>query len=185
MAPTEPRAVATVRSERGFTLIDLLFVMGMIAVLSALAIPGLTRARGAAQSTSAVTSMRTINSAQLSFAISCGFGFYAPDLPALGIPPPASTAPYLSDDLTSGVTVMRSGYIFELLGTPAAMAPPSCNGLGAGQTAANYKVAADPVDPLIQRFYGTNANGVVYWHTASLFAPMPEFGLPPVGQPVE
>ena len=60
--------------ECGFTLIDMLFVIALIGLLSTLAIPGLMRARGAAQSASALGSMKVINSAQLSFAITCGVG---------------------------------------------------------------------------------------------------------------
>ena len=71
---------ACARGESGFTLIDMLFVIALIGLLSTLAIPGLMRARGAAQSASALGSMKVVNSAQLSFAITCGLGFYSPDL---------------------------------------------------------------------------------------------------------
>ena len=64
--------VSSLKSESGFTLIDLLFVCSIIGLLSTLAIPGLMRARGVAQSASAVGTMRVINSAQLSFAVTCG-----------------------------------------------------------------------------------------------------------------
>ena len=60
------------RSESGFTLIDMLFVIAIMGLLSTLAIPGLMRARGAAQSASALGTVRVVNSAQLSFAITCG-----------------------------------------------------------------------------------------------------------------
>ena len=50
------------------------------------------RARGAAQSSSAVGTMRVINSAQLSYAITCGFGFYSPDFQTLAKLPPGRWA---------------------------------------------------------------------------------------------
>jgi type II secretory pathway pseudopilin PulG len=186
MALTEPRAVARDRSEGGFTLIDLLFVLGLIALLSSLAVPGLTRARGAAQASSALASLRTINSGQLSYAISCGLGFYAPDLPTLGVPPPGSTVAFLSADLTGAATVLRSGFHFQMSGTPQAGAPASCNGVGVGQGAPAYKVAADPVDPANTRFFGTNATGMLYEnYGASLWAQMPESQPPPIGEPIK
>ena len=72
---------ARVENQKGFTLIDMLFVIALVGVLSTLAIPGLMRARGAAQSSSALGTIRVVNSAQLSFAITCGLGFYSPEFP--------------------------------------------------------------------------------------------------------
>ena len=86
----------SLRNQRGFTLIDILFVVGLIGVLCSMAIPGLTRARGAAQASSALGTLRVINSAQLSFAITCGLGFYSPDLQTLGVRPPSATDAFLS-----------------------------------------------------------------------------------------
>ncbi|HSC27438.1 MAG TPA: hypothetical protein VLD67_09200, partial [Vicinamibacterales bacterium] len=133
-----------VRSEAGFTLIDMLFVVALIALLSTLAIPGLMRARGYAQSGSALGTIRVVNSAQLSYAISCGLGFYSPDFPTLGVPPPGTMEGYLPPELSSGATFIRSGYNFSLAGTPAAGAPATCNGLPAGQSAPGYAMVADP-----------------------------------------
>ena len=76
------------KNEAGFTLIDMLFVVALIGLLATLAIPGLMRARGAAQSASALGTLRVVNSAQLSYAITCGLGFYSPDLPTLANKPP-------------------------------------------------------------------------------------------------
>lgn len=181
MALSEPRAVARLRSERGFTLIDLIFVIGMIALLSTLAVPGLMRAKGAAQSSSALASLRVINSAELSYAISCGLGFYAPSLPPLGVAPPASSTPFLTAELAAAATVNRSGYQFRLLGTGLAGAPASCNGVAAGQGSPGYKVAADPLEASNTKFFASNSGGLLYQHNVSMFATIPEAGPSPVG----
>jgi type IV pilus assembly protein PilA len=186
-----PKSVNRIRmirrsNQRGFTLIDMLFVIALIGLLSSLAIPFLSRARGKAQSTAALGALRVINSAQLSFALTCGLGFYAPDLPALGTPPPSSTAGFLPGEMTTGVTVMKSGYSFGLAATPLGGAPASCNGVAAGLTSVGYVAVGDPLDPtLTPLYFATNAEGVLYAHTASLNGVMPESGPPPVGEPIK
>lgn len=174
------------RGQGGFTLIDLLFVIAIIGLLSVLALPGILRARGAAQASSALGTMRAINSGQLSFAITCGSGFYAPDLPTLGVRPPASSDAFLPDGLTSGATIIRHGYTFTVLGTPLVGAPPTCNGLGPGQAAPGYAILGDPITTAAtSRFFGTNADGILYEHTATLGGIMPESGVPAAGTPVK
>ena len=44
-----------------------------------------------------------------------------------------------------------------------------------------FAAAADPVEPTNPRFFATNANNVIYEHTATLLGIMPEAGDPPVG----
>lgn len=172
--------------QRGFTLIDMLFVIAIIGVLSVMALPGIMRARGAAQATSALGSMRAINSGQLSYAITCGLGFYAPDLPTMGVRPPGASSAFLPEGLTHAATVFRHGYSFTVLGTPLAGAPPTCNGLGTGQSAPGYAVLADPIDTAAtHRFLATNAEGILYEHTATFNGLMPESGAPAVGAPIK
>ena len=179
------RRATTRNREAGFTLIDLLFVVSLIGLIMTLAIPGLMRARGAAQVSSAIGTMRAINSAQLSYAITCGLGFYSPDLPTLGVKPPSSEA-FLGPEMTSGPTVIKTGYNFSLAGTALPGAPATCNGLGAGAAAPGYAAVADSLDPVANsRFLGTNSDGVIYEHTASLAATMPENGPPPTGSPLK
>lgn len=176
----------SLRGEAGFTLIDMLFVVALIGLLASMAIPGLMKARGAAQATSAIGTLRVVNSAELSFAITCGLGFYSPDLPTLGIPPAGSVEPFLADEMTAGFTFIKSGYNFSLAGTPLPGAPGSCNGLGVGQAAPGYAAVADPLDPGgSPRYFGTNSDGVTYQHTATLSLTMPESGSPPAGVAIQ
>lgn len=171
--------------QRGFTLLDLLFVIALIGVLCVMAIPGIMRARGAAQAASAIGTMRAINSGELTFAITCGLGFYAPDLPTLGVRPPAASDAFLPDVLTSAATVVKHGYTFSVVATPLAGSPASCNGLAAGQASPGYVVIADTIDTALNgRFFATNADGILYEHTASLNGVMPEVGVPPLGSPI-
>jgi prepilin-type N-terminal cleavage/methylation domain-containing protein len=180
-------AAGRVANDKGFTLIDMLFVIALIGLLSTLAIPGLMRARGAAQSSSALGTMRVVNSAQLSYAITCGLGFYSPDFPTLAVTPPGGIDAFLSPELATGATFVKSGYNFSMAGTALAGAPATCNGLAAGRAAPGYAIVADQLDapPTGGRFFGSNADGVIYEDTASLGATMPEAGPPPTGSPIK
>jgi hypothetical protein len=126
--------------------------------------------------------MRVIDSAQLTYALTCGSGFYAPSLTALGTPPPGSTEPFISAGLGGSDTVMKSGYIITMAAATYPGAPGTCNGLGVGLAGQGFSASADPTEATNPRFFGTNASNVIYEHTASLSAVMPESGPPPVGQ---
>lgn len=173
--------------EAGFTLVDMLFVIAIIGLLASMAIPGLMRARGAAQVSSALGTLRVVNSAELTYAISCGLGFYSPDFPNLGIPPPGNPVAFLPPELSSGFTFDRSGFIFSLAGTPLSGAPATCNGLAAGAAAPGYAAVADPIDPggSVGKYFGTNADGLIYQDNSTLSTTMPETGAPPSGTTIQ
>jgi hypothetical protein len=173
------------RSEAGFTLIDLLFVIAVVGLLSTLAIPGLMRARGAAQTASAVGTVKVVNSAQLSFAITCGLGFYSPGFQPLGVRPPASADAFLGPEMTSGPTFIKSGYQFSMAVIPLGGAPGSCNGVGPGQMSSGYALVADPLDVSGKwKFLGSNADGTLWEHGATLGSIMPQTGAPSAGTPL-
>jgi len=169
---------------QGFALIDLIFVCGIIGLLCGIALPRLLLARQSAGSAAAIGSMRSINSAELTYALTCGSGFYAPNLTTLGVPPPGSNEPYLSPGLTSSNSVIKSGYTITVEGASFPGAPPTCNGLGGGQSAQGFRSGADPVDPVNPRFFSSNASGSIYEDNTSLFAAMPEVGQPAQGHPL-
>ncbi len=170
---------------RGFALIDLLFVIAIIGVIAAMSTPGLLRARASATAASAIGSLRVINSAEISYAITCGGGFYAPDLLTLGTPPPGAVVAFVSPDLGSANVVIKSVYQIQVAAVGSVGSPASCNGLAAGQGGNGYRAGADAMDPTQARFFSTNASGTIFEAPASLFAATPEVGPPPFGIPIQ
>jgi type II secretory pathway pseudopilin PulG len=166
----------TIRKADGFALIDVLFVCAIMGVLSTIALPRMLLAKQSAGAASAIGSLRAIHSAQLTFALTCGAGFYAPNLTTLGRPPVNSREPFISPGLATSNTVTRSGYVIEVDGTPYAGAPGSCNGLGVGETSQGWRAYADPTSSQNVRFFGTNVNGAIWEHDQSLSGSIPEVG---------
>jgi Tfp pilus assembly protein PilE len=174
--------VVKIRQTAGFAVIDLLFVCGIIGILSGIALPRLMVARGAAQSASAVASMRVIGSSQVAFAITCGSGFYAPSLTQLAKPPLGTNDGFVEVDLGSADTVVKSAYTIQMSSTPFGGAPDTCNALGVGATGQAFKAAADPLDTANNvRYFAVNAGNAIWEDRSSLWGSMPEFGDPPSG----
>src|SRR5579863_347403 len=99
-----------------------MFTIGIIGVICTIAVPRLLLAKQSAGATSAIGSLRAINSAQLTFALTCGGGFYSPNLPTLGTLPVGSRAAFLDVSLTGAAIVERSSYNIQLSATPFAQA---------------------------------------------------------------
>jgi prepilin-type N-terminal cleavage/methylation domain-containing protein len=62
----------SVRGHRGFSLLELLIVVAIIMIIATIAIPSLLRSRQAANESAAVTNLRSINTAQVSYSSSSG-----------------------------------------------------------------------------------------------------------------
>jgi type II secretory pathway pseudopilin PulG len=173
-----------IRKAEGFALIDLIFVCGVIGLLASIALPRLMLAKQAAGAASAIGSMRAISSGQLTYALTCGSGFYAPSLSVLGRAPVGSNEPFIGGGLGLADTVTKSGYLVQMSAEPFAGAPASCNGLSGGEAGQGFRAAADPTEPGNARFFATNANGLIYENSSGLFPAIPEVGEPADGHPI-
>src|SRR5437016_6836171 len=123
------------RKQKGFSLIELLIVVAIILIIAAIAIANLLRARIAANESSAVASVRTLNTAQISYNSAYPTVGYAATLAALGgttCTPPDSTSACLID--TQLQTGNKSGYNFTLTGV-------------AGTPASSYQFKGPPLPP--------------------------------------
>jgi type II secretory pathway pseudopilin PulG len=162
----------------------MIFVCGIIGLLCSIALPRMLLAKQQANASSAIASMRAINSAQLTFALTCGGGFYAPNLTTLGMAPVGSREAFINGGLGEADTVTKSGYIMKVEAAPYPGAPASCNGLSAGEAGQGFIATADAAEPGNPRFFGTNADAQIYEYSSSLTAAMPETGQPMVGTPI-
>jgi prepilin-type N-terminal cleavage/methylation domain-containing protein len=139
------------KTKNGFSLIELLIVIAIILIIAAIAIPNLLRSKMAADESSAVNTMRSLNTSAVSYTTT--YGFFPATLANLGPvtagTSPSSTAADLVSSIMATDPAQKSGYTFTY--TPS------------GSPATTYTIVAVPMNPGVtgQRGFYTDQSGVI------------------------
>jgi len=152
--------------QKGFSLIELLIVVAIILIIAAIAIPNLLKSRMAANESSAVGSLRTINTSLVTFASTYPDTGFPVSLTQLTSPGSTCSAGGLLDPTMANDAFSKSGYDFAYAltggsGACPAAAPPVPGG--------DYTVSAGPQVPNKTgiRYFFTDAANVIYEGTTA------------------
>jgi len=94
----------------GFSLIELLIVVAIILIIAAIAIPNLIKSKMAANESSAVGSVRTINTGEVNYAASCPAVGFSATLPELNSGALCAGGKGIIDPILAAGK--KSGYVF-------------------------------------------------------------------------
>ena len=139
------------KKQKGFSLIELLIVVAIILIIAAIAIPNLLKSNMAANESSAVGSIRTINTGEVTYAAGCPNIGYSATLQELNTGATCAAGTNIIDNVLA--TGAKSGYTFAY-----AAGAPDASGV-----VSTYTLTAVPttVGTTGQRGFFSDQTGVI------------------------
>ena len=140
--------MTTQQRQLGFSLVELLIVVGIIGVISAIAIPNLISSRRSANEASAISTMRLLFSAQSTYRATAGSGSF-------GSFTNLQTAGLIDSLVAASDTTPKSGYLFTT-GQVSAVSFPAFDSTGEPTVSTGILATG-------QRSFFVNEAGVLYF----------------------
>ena len=156
----------------GFSLIELLIVVAIILIIAAIAIPDLLKSRQAANQASAVGSLRTINTSEVTYSstYTTGFSTTLVALDGSAVVATAVSAGLIDSVLGNGT---KSAYGFEYQSNLAAVQACAAGVVTAGASGTppitSYSINASPLACVAGNgnYYYTDQSGVIRMDNAA------------------
>jgi type IV pilus assembly protein PilA len=143
------------KKQKGFSLIELLIVVAIILIIAAIAIPNLLKSKMAANESSAVGSVRTLNTAQVTYAAGCPAIGYSATLAEMNTGAICTSGTAIIDNVLGQDPANKSGYTITY-----------AQGALVGGVANTYTLSATPqkVGVTGQRGFFSDQTGVIRYN---------------------